>query len=97
MMDTKKHIIMKKYLFNLKYIVLGTLVSLTSCVSDDLPDVGDLEDFTGPTPFYNLTDVTSSEFDCNDVELWANYEFNFQAGSNLAVNGTQYRLDSYTF
>ncbi|MCL7753865.1 hypothetical protein [Polaribacter sp. Z022] len=81
---------MKKYLYNLKYLVLGIIVSLTSCVNDDLPDVGDLEDFTSPTPFYNLTDVSSSEFDCNDVELWAKYEFNFQAGSNLAVNGTQY-------
>lgn len=89
-MDTKKHSIMKKYLFNLKYIVLGTLISLTSCVNDDLPEVGDLEDFTSPTPFYNATDITTSEFDCNDVELWANYEINFQAGSNLAVNGTQY-------
>lgn len=81
---------MKKYLINLKYIVLGTFVSLTACVSDDLANVGDLEDITGPTPFYNLTDVSSSEFDCNDVELSANYEFNFQAGSNLAVNGTNY-------
>ena len=81
---------MKKYLFNLKYIVLGTLVSLASCVSDDLADVGDLKDITGPTPFYNYTNVTSSEFDCNDVELWANYDYYFQAGSNLAVNGTSY-------
>jgi len=81
---------MKKYLFNLKYIVLGALVSLASCVSDDLADVGDLEDVTGPTPFYNLTNVTSSEFDCNEVELWANYDYYFQAGSNLAVNGTSY-------
>jgi hypothetical protein len=92
-MDTKNHIIMKKYLFNLKYIVLGTFISLASCVSNDLPDVGDLPDFSGPTPFYNLTDVTSSEFDCDDVELWAKYEFNFQAGSNLAVNGTQYQWE----
>ncbi len=82
---------MNKYLFNLKYIVLGTfLLSLTACVNDDLPDVGDLEDFSSPTPFYNITDVTSSEFDCDDVELWAKYEFNFQAGSNLAVNGIYY-------
>lgn len=66
------------------------MVSLTSCVNDDLADVGDLEDFTGPTPFYNYTDISTSEFDCNDVELSANYEVNFQAGSNLAVNGTQY-------
>ena len=81
---------MKKYLSNLKYIVLGTMVSLTACVSDDLADVGDLEDITGPAPFYNLTDVTSSEFNCEDEEQWAKYEFNFQAGSNLAVNGTDY-------
>jgi hypothetical protein len=81
---------MKKYLFNLKYVVVGALVSLTACVSDDLANVGDLEDITGPTPFYNSTDVTSSEFNCNKEELWANYEINFQAGSNLAVNGTNY-------
>jgi hypothetical protein len=81
---------MKKHLFNLKYIVLGTVISLTSCISNTLPEVGDLEDFTNPTPFFNLTDVTSSEFDCDDVELWAKYEYNFQAGSNLAVNGTNY-------
>jgi hypothetical protein len=81
---------MKKYLYKLKYIVLGAMVSLTACVDDELADVGDLEDITGPTPFYTATDVTTSEFDCNDVELWANYQFNFTAGSNLAVNGTQY-------
>ncbi|MBU2997294.1 PKD domain-containing protein [Cellulophaga baltica] len=81
---------MKKYLYTLKYMVLGAFVSLTSCVSDDLADVGDLEDITGPTPFYSVTDVTTSEFDCNDVELAANYDFNFLAGSNLAVNGTNY-------
>ncbi|MEP1490236.1 MAG: PKD domain-containing protein [Algibacter sp.] len=81
---------MNKYLFNIKCIVLVTLVSLTSCVSDDLANIGDLADVTGPTPFYTVTDVTSSEFDCDDVELWAKYEFNFQGGSNLAVNGTQY-------
>jgi len=67
------------------------MISLASCVSDDLAEVGDLEDFTGPTPFYNVTNVVTSEFDCNDVELWANYDFNFQAGSNLAVNGTSYQ------
>ncbi|WP_299252945.1 hypothetical protein [uncultured Lacinutrix sp.] len=82
---------MKKYLYNIKYIVLGTFVSLTACVSDDLANVGDLEDITGPTPFYNVTDVTRSEFDCNDVELWAEYDFVFLAGSNLAVNGTNYQ------
>ena len=82
---------MKKYLYHLKFVALVTFVGLTACVSDDLADVGDLEDFTGPTPFYNVTDVTSSEFDCNEVELSANYDFNFQAGSNLAVNGTSYQ------
>ncbi len=81
---------MKKYIIKLKYIVLGVFVSLTSCVDDSLPDVGDLPDFTSPTPFYSVADVSSSEFDCNDVELSANYDFSFQAGSNLAVNGTQY-------
>ena len=81
---------MKKYIINLKYIVLGVFISLNSCVDDSLPDVGDLPDFSAPTPFYNVADVSSSEFDCNDVELSANYDFNFQAGSNLAVNGTQY-------
>lgn len=82
---------MKKNRLNLKYIVLATFVALTACVSDDLAEVGDLEDITGPTPFYNITNVTSSEFDCDDVELYANYDFNFQAGSNLAVNGTAYQ------
>ena len=82
---------MKKYLFNIKYIVLGAFVSIASCVSDDLAGIGDLEDFTGPTPFYSVTDVSSSEFDCEEVELWARYDFNFQAGSNLAVNGTSYQ------
>ncbi|WP_405606569.1 hypothetical protein [Polaribacter sp. Asnod1-A03] len=81
---------MNKYLNSLKYVVLGTMISLTSCVNDDLPEIGDLEDFTNPTPFYNFTDATASEFDCNDTELWVNYEYSFQAGSNLAVNGTQY-------
>lgn len=90
MMDTKKHIIMNKYISNLKYIVLGTLVSLTSCVDDSLPNVGDLEDPSNPTPFYNISDVSSSEFDCEDVELWAKYDFYYQAGSNLAVNGIYY-------
>ncbi|WP_241910492.1 hypothetical protein [Pseudotamlana carrageenivorans] len=81
---------MKKHLFNLKYIAAGVMVSLASCVSDDLPEVGDLPDFTGPTPFYSYSDVTSSEFDCNDIELAANYDYFFQAGTNLAVNGIQY-------
>lgn len=82
---------MKKYLFNLKYVVVGALVSLTACVSDDLANVGDLEDITGPTPFYNSTDVSTSEFNCIEEELWAKYEINFQGGSNLAVNGTNYQ------
>jgi hypothetical protein len=93
MMDTKKHKTMNKYLYNLKYIVLGTIISLTSCVNDDLPNVGDLEDPSSPTPFYNTTDVTSSEFNCEDVELWVNYDYNFQAGSNLAVNGIYYQWE----
>ena len=46
---------MNKYLFKIKYIVLGAFVSLTSCVNDDLADVGDLKDITGPTPFYSVT------------------------------------------
>lgn len=91
MTDTKKVMIMKKHFKNIKYIVLGTFVALTACVSDDLADVGDLPDFTGPTPFYSVTNITTSEFDCNDVELSANYDFLFQAGSNLAVNGTMYQ------
>ncbi|WP_229796864.1 PKD domain-containing protein [Algibacter mikhailovii] len=81
---------MKKYLFNIKYIVLGMVISLSSCTDRDLPEVGDLPDFTGPTPFYSTTDVSTSEFDCNDVELWAKYDINFQAGSNLGVNGIYY-------
>tara|TARA_R110002049_G_scaffold1537_3_gene11848 strand:- start:3844 stop:5055 length:1212 start_codon:yes stop_codon:yes gene_type:complete len=89
-MATKNLIIMKKYLFNLKYIVLGTFVSLTACLSDDLANVGDLEDITGPTPFYSSTDITSSEFNCNKEELWAKYDYYFQAGSNLGVNGIFY-------
>ncbi|CDF80394.1 PKD domain-containing protein [Formosa agariphila KMM 3901] len=82
---------MKKHLFKLKYIVLGAaIVSLTGCVSDDLPEVGDLPDLTGPQPFYSYSDVSTSLFDCNDVQLEANYDYFLQAGSNLAVNGTQY-------
>lgn len=81
---------MNKFLFNIRYIVVVAFVALTSCVNDDLPDVGDLPDITGPTPFYTATDITTSEFDCNKVELWANYQFYLQAGSNLAVNGIYY-------
>lgn len=66
------------------------LLTLSACVSDDLADVGDLQDITGPTPFYNFTEITNAEFDCEENELSASYQFNFQAGSNLAVNGTQY-------
>ncbi|MHA7941773.1 PKD domain-containing protein [Formosa sp. 3Alg 14/1] len=84
---------MKKHLFKLKYIVLGAFVSLTACVSDDLPEVGDLPDITGPQPFYSYSDISTSEFDCNDVELEANYDFFLQAGTNLAVNGTQYQWE----
>ncbi|WP_231743079.1 PKD domain-containing protein [Winogradskyella endarachnes] len=81
---------MKTKISSLKLLALATVLILSSCVSDDLADVGDLEDITGPTPFYNYSDVTFAEFDCEDVELSSNYQFNFQAGSNLAVNGTQY-------
>lgn len=89
-MDTKNRIIMNKFLFNIRYIVLVAFVSLTSCVDRDLAGIGDLPDITGPTPFYTVTDITTSEFDCEDVELWAKYQFNFEAGSNLAVNGIYY-------
>ncbi|MCB4808022.1 hypothetical protein LG651_07130 [Tamlana sp. 62-3] len=82
---------MKRYLLNIKCFTLVAFITMASCVSDDLADVGDLEDFTGPTPFYNFSDLTTSEFNCEEVELWAKYEYNFQAGSNLAVNGTQYQ------
>jgi len=84
---------MKKHLFKLKYIVLGAVVSLASCVSNDLPGIGDLDDNTNPTPFYNITDVTSSEFNCEDEEIWAKYEFNFQAGSKLAVNAIHFEWE----
>lgn len=86
---------MKKHIGNIKYIAFVGLLSIASCVSDDLPGVGDLEDITGPTPFFNKTDITTSEFDCNKNELWVNYDFNFQGGSNLAVNGTQYKWEVY--
>ena len=81
---------MKSNILNHKLCALLTILTLISCISDDLADVGDLEDITGPTPFYNFTEVTSAEFDCEENELSANYQFNFQAGSNLAVNGTKY-------
>ncbi len=90
-MDTKIYRLMKKQISRFTYITLTSLLFFVSCVDDDLPGVGDLPDFTNPTPFYNFSDVSSSEFDCNDVELSANYDFQFQAGSNLAVNGTQYQ------
>ncbi|MUU79366.1 hypothetical protein GN138_12995 [Winogradskyella sp. HL2-2] len=89
-MVTKNIMFMKTKISSLKLLALATVLILSSCVSDDLADVGDLEDITGPTPFYNYSDVTFAEFDCEDVELSSNYQFNFQAGSNLAVNGTQY-------
>ncbi|GGI56406.1 PKD domain-containing protein [Winogradskyella haliclonae] len=81
---------MKKNISHLKLSLLGVIIMLVSCVSDDLADVGDLQDITGPTPFYNFSEITFAEFDCEENELSANYQFNFQAGSNLAVNGTQY-------
>ncbi|WP_246431409.1 PKD domain-containing protein [Winogradskyella flava] len=81
---------MKTNMSRLRLFSLAVLLTLCACVSDDLADVGDLEDITGPTPFYNFSEITSAEFDCEDNELSANYQFNFQAGSNLAVNGTKY-------
>lgn len=81
---------MKTNISTLKIPLLIVVLMLTSCVSDDLADIGDLEDITGPNPFYNFTEITFAEFDCEENELSANYRFNFQAGSNLAVNGTQY-------
>mgnify|MGYP003745558191 FL=1 len=89
-MDTKIYILMKKQISRLTYFTLTSLLFFVSCVDDELPGIGDLPDFTNPTPFYNFYDVSFSEFDCNDVELSSNYDFQFQAGSNLAVNGTQY-------
>lgn len=81
---------MKTNITSFKLLTLMALVMFCGCVSDDLADVGDLEDITGPTPFYNYSDITFAEFNCEDVELSSNYQFSFQAGSNLAVNGTQY-------
>ena len=89
-MGIKNRIIMKTNILSLRLIALTAMLGCVACVSDDLADVGDLEDITGPTPFYNFSDITFAEFDCEDNELSANYQFNFQAGSNLAVNGTQY-------
>ena len=81
---------MKKRFIKKRYLIVISSVFFTSCVSDDLPDIGDSIDLTAPTPFYNITDITTSQFDCNDMELSVDYNINFQAGSNLAVNGTQY-------
>ena len=81
---------MKKYLFNLKYIALGILVFLSSCLSDDLPDVGDIVDLTGPTPSFNFNEITTSQFTCDEALIFADYEIYFEAGTNLSVNGTQY-------
>ena len=81
---------MKKTFFNLKFIIFTMTILLTACVSDDLADVGDLQDFTGPTPFFSFEDVTSAQFDCADQEIAVDYELSFTAGSNLAVNGTDY-------
>ncbi|MFK7831904.1 MAG: hypothetical protein AB8B52_01390 [Winogradskyella sp.] len=82
---------MKTNFLTLKLVVLTGFLSLSGCVSDDLADIGDLADITGPTPFYNFSERTFAEFDCEENELSANYQFNFQAGSNLAVNGTKYQ------
>lgn len=73
-----------------RLFALSTLLILSACISDDLADVGDLADITGPTPFYNFSEQTFAEFDCEENEISSNYQFNFQAGTNLAVNGTQY-------
>ncbi|MGB3605688.1 MAG: hypothetical protein WA775_14870 [Psychroserpens sp.] len=81
---------MKTFNSSFKFLTLLALLVLSACVSDDLAEVGDLQDVTGPTPFYNFSEVTVAEFDCEDNELSANYRFNFQAGTNLAVNGTNY-------
>ena len=78
-----------KKIFN-RFVFLGIVITFASCVSDDLPVEGDLEDFTGPTPFFNFTNMTSAEFNCEEVELSVDYDILFTAGSNLAVNGTQY-------
>ncbi|GAL71845.1 hypothetical protein [Jejuia pallidilutea] len=69
---------------------MGTFAFLSSCLSDDLPGVGDLVDLTGPSPSFNFDEITTSQFTCDEVLIFANYEIYFQAGSNLAVNGTQY-------
>ena len=82
---------MKTNFLTLRLSVLTGLFLLTGCVSDDLANVGDLEDITGPTPFFNFSEITFAEFDCEENELSSNYQFNFQAGSNLAVNGTMYQ------
>lgn len=81
---------MKKYLFNLKCMVLGAFTALSSCLSDDLPDVGDLVDLTGPTPSFNFNEITASQFTCDEILIFADYEIYFEAGTNLSVNGTQY-------
>ena len=79
---------MKKIFYH--FLVLTISLTLGSCVSDDLADVGDLQDFTGPTPFFTFSDITAAEFDCADVEISVDYNVLFTAGSNLAVNGTNY-------
>ncbi|GAA4965546.1 hypothetical protein [Algibacter aquimarinus] len=84
---------MKRYLFNLKSMFLGTFVLLSSCLNDDLPDVGDLVDLTGPTPSFNFNEITSSQFTCDEVLIFADYEVFFEAGTNLSVNGTQYEWE----
>lgn len=92
-MVIKNIIRMKTNILSLTLSVLTCLLLLTGCVSDDLADVGDLEDITGPTPFFNFSEITFAEFDCEENELSSNYQFNFQAGSNLAVNGTNYQWE----
>ena len=82
---------MKMNITKTKLLALVSLLVLSACVSDDLANEGDLQDFTGPTPFYNFSNVAFGEFDCNENEISTNYQYLFQAGSNLAVNGTQYQ------
>ena len=81
---------MKNYMFNTKLVLLGAMLILGSCADDDIAQIGDLIDLTGPTPSFDFSEITDSQFDCNDVLQFADYELSLEAGSNLAVNGTQY-------
>ena len=81
---------MKNYMFNTKLVLVGAMLILGSCADDDIAQIGDLIDLTGPTPSFDFSEITESQFDCNDVLQFADYELSLEAGSNLAVNGTQY-------